>query len=110
MEKKMKQKYLAQIKNIKDYVNQETQKIADNIRTELIIPFCKKYNLEFINGLDFAFYDGKRLYYQFETIMMPEYMREECDQIFDVLDLDSEDIHNQALGLLVKNVTKEDYK
>jgi hypothetical protein len=103
----MKQKYLDQIENIKRYVNEETQKIADNIRTELIIPFCEKYNLEFINGLDFSFYDGKRLYYQFETIMMPEYMREECDQIFDVLD--SEDIYNQALGCLVKNVTKEDY-
>lgn len=108
MEEPVKQKYLAQIKNIKDYVNQETQKIADNIRTELIVPFCKKYNLEFINGLDFAFYDGKRLYYQFEIIMMPEHMREECNQIFDVLD--SEDIYNQALGSLVKNVTKEDYK
>lgn len=105
MKFKQEAAYRAALESAQDKFNEEVAVLADRIRTETIIPLCRKHKLTFISGMGtFFFTDSKGRNYG-------DYLYRDGGnaRIFEAVKrvlqfLNEEVSHNQCLGYFVDDV------
>lgn len=110
----MTDKFEIKINEAQDAFDAVIDKIADEYRSEVIIPLCIKYELEFVSGMgtfffvtkedenineDDAWSDGAR------AAILQGRMGESLREIFNQLNVEIS--HNQCFGYRVEDVNKE---
>jgi hypothetical protein len=102
--------YLAIVKNAQDRFQYEIEELADKIRTEVIIPLCRKYHLRFVSGMGtFFFVDTDDHYYEDPYPHLASRASKGNLRIYNatqpvLLMLAQEVSHNQCLGYYIADV------
>jgi DNA-binding transcriptional ArsR family regulator len=53
-------KFYDELQSIQDRFNQEIEELADEVRTEVILPICKRYKMTFFSGNGRFFFIDKK--------------------------------------------------
>lgn len=111
--------YQRQLGTLQKDFDQKVMALAHQVRTDLIVPLCKKHGLEFLSGNGmFCFTKGERDAFGIANMHISEsseysngednvlYRKYKIARIFEILNLE---VHgNQVLGYYVSDVRTKD--
>jgi len=112
MKKAQRDHFLRELQSAKDDFDVRVSIIADNLRTQVIIPVCKRHKLEFLSGNGRYFFttnhgtqvsDGQFITNEEEG---ERYVRA-LKPVFELLD--QEVTRDNPIGYYVEDVRKDDY-
>ncbi len=85
-------------------------KLAEEFRSEVLIPLCKKHQLRFTSGMGMYFFTTKKVTYieRDEDFENHPHLKDELKPIFDLLD--EEISHGQHFGYCVSDISSKDIK
>ncbi len=94
--------YTDTLDSLRDDFQKKCEALGDKIRTEVVIPACKKHKLKFLQGMGTYFFSrGSKTYGADHDDMSPA-LRETLVPIFNLLD--TQVFNNDVLGYYVGDV------
>jgi hypothetical protein len=110
--------YTRQLEMVLSNFDRDLDTLAETIRTDILIPFCRKYGATYTSGNGTFFITrGKHTYGAVDATLPEDHyfdnrlQGEFADDMRDIMALLNEDIsHNDCLGYRVGDVRKRDYK
>lgn len=103
------QKYLTKWDRIYDRYCADVAELGEQVRTEVIIPLCRTYQLTFTSGMGSFFFTDSDNYDYIDT-RSPDFPPERKKVFAPVFTLLNQELtRNDYLGFYVADVKKEDY-
>ncbi len=101
----LRQHYLEILDNTEKEFDKSIQAAAENFRTNVMIPLCKKYNLSFTSGMGTFFFSDKNGNTFGDVVDLKKSKAKRAQELVPVLELLNHEVsHNQCFGYFVADI------